>query len=163
MFAFNKSKKAFTLLELSIVIALVSIVGSAVVSLCVLVSNAAHKNSTHLAFMQEVTLVQTLVQNFADDENNHANDIEKIKEIETLSISNEGIFKFNNKDYTFDTINNIEFTVDVIKDGEIVKDFLIICTLTLNGDYATDGTNTFTFAVNSYVGENISTGGAQNA
>ena len=150
MFAFNKSKKAFTLLELSIVIALVSIVGSAVVSLCVLVSNAAHKNSTHLAFMQEVTLVQTLVQNFADD---NANNIEKIKEIETLSISNEGIFKFNNKDYTFDTINNIEFTVDVIKDGEIVKDFLIICTLTLNGDYATDGTKTFTFAVNSYVGE----------
>ena len=158
MFAFNKSKKAFTLLELSIVIALVSIVGSAVVSLCVLVSNAAHKNSTHLAFMQEVTLVQTLVQNFADDENNHANNIEKIKEIETLSISNEGIFKFNNKDYTFDTINKIEFTVD-INNG----DFLIICKLSLNGDYATDGTNTFTFAVNSYVGENISTGGAQNA
>ena len=149
MFAFNKSKKAFTLLELSIVIALVSIVGSAVVSLCVLVSNAAHKNSTHLAFMQEVTLVQTLVQNFADNKDNHAN----INAIDFPYDESSKTFKFNNKDYTFDTINKIEFTVDIIKDGEIVKDFLIICKLTLNGDYATDGTDTFTFAVNSYVGE----------
>ena len=149
MFAFNKSKKAFTLLELSIVIALVSIVGSAVVSLCVLVSNAAHKNSTHLAFMQEVTLVQTLVQNFADTNTIDDNTQQTLNskwsdENKTLNFT---------KDYTFDTINKIEFTVDVIKDGEIVKDFLIICSLELNGNYATDGTNTFTFAVNSYVGE----------
>ena len=144
MFAFNKSKKAVTLLELSIVIALVSIVGSAVVSLCVLVSNAAHKNSTHLAFMQEVTLVQTLVQNFADDENNHAN----INTIDFPYDESSKTFKFNNKDYTFDTISNISFEVKT-KSG----DFLIICSLKLNGDYATDGTDTFTFAVNSYVGE----------
>jgi prepilin-type N-terminal cleavage/methylation domain-containing protein len=153
--AFFKHKKAFTLLELSIVIALVSIVGAAVVSLCVLVSNAAHKNSNHLAFMQETTLVQTLVQNFADT---NANSINKNMQ-DSPALSDD--FKFednllkveNNKEYTFDTINNIEFTVDIIKDGEIVKDFLIICKLSLNGNYATDGSDVFTFTVNPYVGE----------
>ena len=150
MFAFNKSKKAFTLLELSIVIALVSIVGSAVVSLCVLVSNAAHKNSTHLAFMQEVTLVQTLVQNFADTNANSIN--ENKQNSPTLSddfkFENNSLVVNNSKTYTFDTISNILFDVKT-ESG----DFLIICSLKLNGNYATDGADTFTFAVNSYVGE----------
>lgn len=145
MFNFSKLKKAFTLLELTIVIALVSIVGAAVVSLCVLVSNTAHNNSTRLAFMQEANLVQTLVQNYADENTDSLNQGGNI----TFPYDDQTkTFKFNGKDYTFDTIESINLTVKT--NG---NDFLIICNLKLNGSYTINNSDVFTFTVNPYVGE----------
>ena len=156
MLNFNKAKKAFTLIELSIVIALVSIIGTAVISLCVFISNTAHKNSTQLAFMQEVNLAQSLVQKFADNTFNHDKlfDFEEKHNVllDELAVFEDGVFSINYGKYSFDTIESMTFSVKTTQRADI-KDFLIICTLNLKGKYTTNGSDTFTFAVNSYVGE----------
>ena len=167
-------KKAFTLLELSIVIALVAIVGTVTTSLCLLVSKTANKNSNQLAFMQDISSIQSALEtytsydvscnrilenrtngqttvNYLLSEDEHYNPAHFDAQTKELTINYTTI--------TLTTIENISFTV--LKEQ---NDFLIICKVTANGNFANDGSNTFVFAINPFVLEsvNINNGGANN-
>lgn len=142
MRGFKNCKKAFTLLELSIVIALVAIISVATVSLCTLVNNVTKANSKKLDFMQDVTLLESLISSWADNQTT--------VDVSTLPNFENNVLKINENEYTFETINDIDFTLK-----ENGSDFLIICSLALNGNYAADGSNTFVFTVNPFIGEGV--------
>lgn len=144
MRGFKNCKKAFTLLELSIVIALVAIISVATVSLCTLVNNVTKANSKKLDFMQDVTLLESLISSWADKQAVNQTKVD----FSNLSFSEDKILAIDGKKYTFETINDIDFTLK-----ENGSDFLIICELTLNGNYAADGSKTFIFTVNPFIGE----------
>ncbi len=175
-------KKAFTLLELSIVIALVAIVGTVTTSLCILVSKTATKNANQLAFMQDVSSLQYELQKYVSGDvsckeiYNHRNHGEKVEnhlvtEYEHIFPENKAVFdtttktlSINYTTITFETIDNISFIVyfNGTKDTTNYNtEFIIICTVTANGNYANDGTNSFVFTINPFVLEtvNITNGG----
>ena len=156
MRGFKNCKKAFTLLELSIVIALVAIISVATVSLCTLVNNVTKANSKKLDFMQDVTLLESLISSWADNLENQ-NSISNIDtpnhtlvESKVFYNNETKIFNIDNATYTFETIDGISFEVEKNE-----TDFLIICSLALNGNYAADGSNTFVFTVNPFIGEGV--------
>lgn len=146
MRGFKNCKKAFTLLELSIVIALVAIISVATVSLCTLVNNVTKANSKKLDFMQDVTLLESLISSWADKQAVNQTKVD----VSNLYSSEDKILTIDGKEYTFETIDRISFEVEKNE-----TDFLIICSLALNGNYAADGSNTFVFTVNPFIGEDV--------
>lgn len=59
-------KRGFTLMELSIVIALVAILGTVIISFSSLMSKRTAQNTERVGFMQEFNMVETAVESFID-------------------------------------------------------------------------------------------------
>ena len=119
-------KKAFTLLELSIVIALVAVVSVAAIGVCTLVSNITYKNSVKNEIMQETTLLKTQVQSNIDSITTYD---------EALDINDLGFGEYDQLDtITFKKIDNGNKSI-------------IQCTVTLNEDYPFSEDNKFIFTV----------------
>ena len=127
----RKSKKGFTLMELSIVIALVAIVSVAAVGVCTLVSNITHDNTVKNEIIQETTLLKTQVQSNIDTILGwSAEEFNQVKEIEDLNLGE------------YDRIDKITFKK--IDNG---NKSIIQCTVTLNEDYPFSEDNKFIFTV----------------
>ena len=172
----NKLKNAFNLIELSIIIALVAIVGTVTTFLCLELCKTASKNAKQVAFMQDVASVQSAFETYVgyDVSCNKILECSTHGETSNVLLSEEEHYnpvyfdtqtkqlKINYSFLSFKTVENITFTV--LK-NQSVNDFLIVCTLTVDGNYANDGSNTFIFTVNPFVLEtvNINSGGADNA
>lgn len=122
----RKSKKGFTLMELSIVIALVAIVSVAAIGVCTLVSNITYENTIKNEIIQETTLLKTQVQS----------------NIDTITTYDEA-FDINDLGFgEYDRIDTITFKK--IDNG---NKSIIQCTVTLNEDYPFSEDNKFIFTV----------------
>ena len=122
----RKSKKGFTLMELSIVIALVAIVSVAAVGVCTLVSNITHDNTVKNEIIQETTLLKTQVQSNIDRITTYG---------EALDVNSLGFGEY-------DRIGTITFK-KIDNDNKSI----IQCKVTLNEDYPFSEDNKFIFTV----------------
>lgn len=138
----RKSKKGFTLMELSIVIALVAIVSVAAVGVCTLVSNITYDNTVKNEIIQESTLLKTQVASWV--ENDYQNAIEN----NVCDFLNN---KFDTIKEDFDRFLSVDF-LEIKNELDPAK-YIIKCTVTLNSDYQFDENNELTFTVNPFVKE----------
>ena len=124
-------KKAFTLLELSIVIALVAVVSVVAIGVCTLVSNITYENTVKNEIIQETTLLKTQVENNIDQITTYN---------EQIAVNDLGFGEYNRIDKVkFDNI-------------DIGNKSLIKCTITLNCDYPFSENNEFIFTVTKEIG-----------
>ena len=128
----RKSKNGFTLMELSIVIALVAIVSVAAIGVCTLVSNITYENTVKNEIIQETTLLKKQVEsNISTILGWSAEEFNQVKEIEDLNLGE------------YDRIDTITFKK--IDNG---NKSIIQCTVTLNEDYPfSEDNKTFIFTV----------------
>ena len=137
----RKSKKGFTLMELSIVIALVAIVSVAAIGVCTLVSNITYENTVKNEIIQETTLLKKQVASWVDNyfEEHTINDV-----VSNIKAHVEDTFTENKED--FDRIDNISFNLTSFTDD--YTKFLWTCTVTLKNDYPfSEDNKTFIFTV----------------
>ena len=130
----RKSKKGFTLMELSIVIALVAIVSVAAIGVCTLVSNITYENTVKNEIIQETTLLKKQVASWVE------NDYQNAIEINVRDFLNN---KFDTIKEDFDRIESIDFEMLPTNGNK----YLWKCTVTLNSEYPFSEDNKFIFTV----------------
>ena len=135
----KKLKKAFTLLEVSIVLALVAIISVVTVSLCVLFSRRTKDSANKLDIMQELILLRTVVSSWADEYSDQ-------NIIDNFSF-NDDVLSYNgiDKTYSFNQFYQINLELKE-NDGDKLYICRVIC----------KNNEVHVFTVNSYIGEGIS-------
>ena len=135
----NKSRRAFTLAELTVVLAVVAVLSVMVASFATLVRQNTRKSTEQLDALNEIEIVETLVENWLEENPN--------AEISFGTEETKGLFLDGNKKLEFDKITNV-----IPKTVENGQDVLYIYTI----EYEISGTtNTYTFCVNTYTGEEV--------
>ena len=152
---FLKSRRGLTLLELTIVLAVIVIVSSLVISFTLLINADRHKSSMRINAMNEIDLFESLAESFI----NNNPDCAVANESDAKLASGENSFTFeNNKltitnesanesDISFDRIVSVSFEAD----GEGC-DRLYICKVTYS---VASGNEVYIFCVNPYIGEGV--------
>lgn len=129
----RKSKKGFTLMELSIVIALVAIVSVAAIGVCTLVSNITYENTVKNEIIQETTLLKKQVASIV---NAYTDNIAYLDQEIKSNLNQED----------FDRINLEELDFEMLSTNG--NKYLWKCTVTLNSEYPfSEDNETFIFTV----------------
>lgn len=165
----ENGKRGFTLIELSIVLALVAIISVMVVSFSLLASKRTKDSEKALNFMQDTTAVESVMEGWIDD-------MERAGA--TFSIEQERLVATVSGEQFTPSIENEKLVV-IFSDGEkteidVTSFFTMTCDIKSNASgeqmfifslhYTEDeggvtSARQFKFVINSYVGNNVSVGG----
>ena len=141
----RKRSKGSTLAELVIVLAVASIISTAVVSYAVMFNKRVKNHNEKLNLMQDMSIAQVFVENWIEDliEN-------KVAIVpENISIDENGMLtaKYSSGDKSVAVKSFSGINISFINNGD--GDYLYYCTLT-------HGTENYIFTVNPRVGESTS-------
>ena len=135
----KKSRRAFTLAELTVVLAVVAVLSVMVASFATLVRQNTRKSTEQLDALNEIEIVEMLVENWLEENPDETIEFEKE--------GTKGLFLNDEKKLEFDKITRV--TPKTVENGQ---DVLYIYTI----EYEISGTtNTYTFCVNPYTGEEV--------
>ena len=142
-------KRGFTVAELCIVLAVISIVSTVVISFTAMVTQRSKISRAQLSALQDIELIETLVEAHIESVSNNPG--------ESVSVGWNNDTKqltVGGATYTFEDIKEIVFTT-LPENTENATDILYICKVTYQIPYEKNTTHTYTFCVNPYVGETV--------
>ena len=152
----RKSKKGMTLVELSVVLAVVAVISSMVVSFSVLISRRSSAAGERLDVMGDVAAIQAIVENWVDDRLIEGAEIsvgdgltvgEQTLAFDEATSTLTGTVPVGDAlVYSAHAVKNVTFEV-INSTIQGNSDFIIFCTL-----FYGDGEE-FTFAVNPFIGD----------
>lgn len=133
----NTKKRAFTLAELAVVLAVIAIATTMVVSFTALVGNRRSASQQRLDAFNEIKLVEALVENYIE---NNGLDVDENGKSTKITYSTENGLNVNGKEQKLERVTDISF-----KDSSKVSgNTLYYCTVTYE---VADKEDTYTFCV----------------
>lgn len=140
-------KRGFTVAELCIVLAVISIVSTVVISFTAMVTQRSKISRAQLSALQDIELIETLVEAHIENGNN----------IDDIVLEeNDGVkkIKIGESSVALDTVVGIS-VITLPEQPNPGDDILYICKVTYQIPYEKNTTHTYTFCVNPYVGETV--------
>ena len=135
-------KRGFTVAELCIVLAVISIVSTVVISFTAMVTQRSKISRAQLSALQDIELIETLVEAHIEDPNTtNKTDV---------SVTGGYLVIAGKNKLALETVTGFEITPK-----ENNGDILYICKVTYQIPYEKNTTHTYTFCVNPYVGETV--------
>ena len=148
-------KRGFTVAELCIVLAVISIVSTVVISFTAMVTQRSKISRAQLSALQDIELIETLVEAHIESVSNTSdNQVTVFWNIDDKKLT------VGNNTYTFESVEEISFSTltentKKTENTETATDILYICKVTYQIPYEKNTTHTYTFCVNPYVGETV--------
>ena len=156
----NNGRRGMTLVELTIVLAVVAIAAGMVVTFSSLVGGYNQLNKARVEAMQEVSVAEALIESFIEkqdpgtkieisDEGKRLTFGENESKTSVYLLPSKHLVFTDKEVISFEHINKIEFE---IKSDVDTSDTLYYCTISYR---VSDVDFTYTFCVNPYAGETI--------
>ena len=149
----KNSKRGMTLVELSVVLAVVAIVATMVVSFVVMVSTRRRSAAERLEALSDIEIVENVTESWIEQNSTGEIYVEESilsanGDASTLAFS-DGVFYRNGTAVVLDRVTSVSFASMNGDNGEI----LYVCTVTytLTGK----GEEVYVFCVNPHVGEGV--------
>lgn len=140
-------KRGFTVAELCIVLAVISIVSTVVISFTAMVTQRSKISRAQLSALQDIELIETLVEAHIESVSNTSdNQVTVFWNIDDKKLT------VGNNTYTFESVEKITDNHQQSDSGDV----LYVYTIEYHIPYEKKNTtHTYTFCVNPYVGETV--------
>ena len=151
MNARNKNKRGMTLVELSVVLAIIAIVSTMVVTFVLMVNTRRRSSEQTLAALTDIELVESVTESFISKHPSCAlNGNTQLKDGDEVLAFNatDGKLTYGGSAVALDVVTSVQFWL-----AESEGDRLYICTVEYK---ILDTDKTHVFCVNPYVGEAVS-------